>query len=130
MNDRFLKLSELKEVDSEVFDKKIDTVRVYIYAGLFGFAGYHWFFLKKPGLGLARALLSTATAVIAILAGLKIIESNYILMIITFLIIISLIWTSIDLFLINKMSNENDKRNEELAIKRVLEKAHGKIEGE
>ena len=37
MNDKILKLSELREIDSEVFDKKIDIVRAYLYAGLFGF---------------------------------------------------------------------------------------------
>ena len=61
---------------------------------------------------------------------LGILESNYIKTIIASLIVLSLAWTSIDLFLINKLSNENDKLNEELAIKRVLERAQENIEGE
>ena len=130
MNDKILKLSELREIDSEVFDKKIDTVRAYLYAGLFGFTGYHWFFLKKTGLGIARIGLSIITAIVIALTLLGILESNYIKTIIASLIVLSLAWTSIDLFLINKISNENDKLNEELAIKRVLERAQENIEGE
>ena len=122
MKDKILKLSENLEIDSEVYDNKIDVWKAFFLTVVLGFTGYHWFFLGKAKLGIARISLSAVTLIVAILAFVGVIASKDLsIIIIVALILISFIWTTVDLFLINNISNKNDSLNESKATERVTE---------
>lgn len=119
MKDRILKLSELLEVDSEVHKNKIDVWKAFFLTITLGFTGYHWFFLKQKKLGIARIALTVITVIATVIVIFGIIPKELGMIIILLLILASLAWTTVDLFRVNKMSIENDKKHEAEALKRI-----------
>lgn len=108
MSDKALKLSEMLEIDKKVHEKKINVWKAYFLASTIGFTGYHWFFLEKSGLGLARlaqTIITLGISIALLITSSFSLNFNSIAIIVS-LVLMSFIWTVVDLFIISLI---NDK---------------------
>lgn len=122
MKEKQLKLSELYLINEAVDETKINLWKSFSLALALGFSGIHWIQLKKRKTGYLRFFVTFTTFLIFALASQGVIEDKELGQLIIFgLVIISLVWNVLDLFLINKLNNELTTKTEENMTK-ILEK--------